>query len=387
MRFLRSDLHPTKQHAITISVIGKGYVNIDYFQLFAVPGGATITGGSTPSSTSSVSPSETSIQPSSSSHHSNSNVGAIAGGVASGVGAAVIGLVLFFLWRRRKYRKDKTITSLPLSSEKPLDGEDGNAGAAIIYAGHTGSFPPDSRRAGAPAHRSGSKASRINTDPVLLHRRDAIQTDDTASPGSEGVRNAVQQPSSIPTTSQTHFNPALFDYRPPEKAPTNSGPSALPSSHVLESASRPEAGVPAAPSPGNLPRATEGEPYDQTPIFSLYPTGSVSDESSRRGLVPPPQQRVPAAEPQNITLTQLSQDVNRILTHLGRLRITPGEPVEDEGFDHQAHSIHDPIFDDETNPPEYGEYQHHHEGEAAAAAEVAAIIRAPLPPIPPSDPP
>jgi hypothetical protein len=84
-----------------------------------------------------------------------------------------------------------------------------------------------------------------------------------------------------------------------------------------------------------------------------------------------------AVDSQGVTLTQISQEVNRILTHLGRLRITPGEPVEEDDLvPHQAHPIHDPVIDDGTSPPEYGEHQHHHEGEAAtaAAAQTEAAI-------------
>jgi len=198
--------------------------------------------------------------------------------------------------------------------------------------------------------------------------------------------NMTQQSSPSHTSLQGNFNPASFDYRPPEKATTTTSRGTLPSSRVLGPAS--EVGLPRVkPSlSGDLPRVAEGS-HTHSPSFSSYPIGSVSDESSRRGFVTLPQRTAPAADSHSVTLSQLSHDVNRILTQLGRFRITPGEPVEGGVELHQTAPMHDPVFDDGTSPPEYGEHQHHHEGEAAAAAQGAPAIRAPLPPIPAHRPP
>jgi len=394
VRFLRSDLNPTKQHAITITVTGTGYVNVDYFQLFTVPGGGTIGGG--PSTLSSSSPSKTASPPSetttrlpSTSHNASPNVGAIAGAVIGGIGVIVIALILFFVWRRRKYKKERTIKPLPLSDKETLDGEEGSSAgsAAALGASHAG---PDLYRTGAAARRSGPERPKINPDSNPQLQLNAPQTDYAASPvdgGSGTGGNMTQQSSPTHTSPQGNFNPSSFDYRPPEKALTTTSRGTLPSSRVLGPAS--ETGPPRVkPSlSGDLARVAEGGSHNHSSSSSSYPMGSVSDESSRRGLITSPQRTAPVADSHSVTLTQLSHDVNRILTQLGRFRITPGEPVEGGIELHQTSPMHDPVFDDGTSPPEYGEHQHHHEGEVAVAAERAPAVLAPLPPIPAHRPP
>jgi hypothetical protein len=327
-------------------------------------------------------PSSTTTPLLSSPHLSNSNVGAIVGGVIGGIGAALIGVILFFLWRRWKYKKDRTIKPLLFSGEKPLDGGDGSpaAGVAASDAFHHGSFPLDTHCEGAVARSSGPETSKISTDPVSLYQHGgATAADYRTYPAGDGngggESNTMQQPSPARTGTSppSHFNPASFDYRPPEKAVATDSNT---SSRTL-GPSAPE--THANPSSGDVTRVAAGASHDCTTSVSSYPMGSAYDESSRRDAVVPMQQGAPAAGSQNISLTQISQDVNRILTHLGRLRITPGEPVEEDNIElgHQAHPIHDAVIDDGTSPPEYGEYQHHHEG---------APIRAPLPPIPLNNP-
>lgn len=383
VRFLRSNLDPTTQHAITINVIGTGYVNIDYFQLFTVPGGITAPGGNSTSPTSSTYPSSPTTPPLTPSHSSNSDAGAIAGGVVGGIGVVVIALILFFLWRRRRYKTDRTIKPLFFSREKPVDGEDGCPIAGMVASDtvYSGSFPQDTHHEGLgmATRTPGPETPKMNPERVLLDQHSATLPYHLAGVENGEAGHNTQQPSPA-HTSPSHFNPASFDYRPPEKAATtNSDPSALASSRTLGPFAQHENEAHANLSSGDVTRVAARE-HDGTTSVSSYPMGSASGESSRQGAIPPPvQQGGPAADTPNISLTQISQDVNRILTHLGRLRITPGEPVEE---DNEAHPIHDAVIDDGTSPPEYGEFQHHREG----VAETRAPIRAPLPPIPPYGP-
>ena len=137
----------------------------------------------------------------------------------------------------------------------------------------------------------------------------------------------------------------------------------------------------ANPSPTGSPLATQTTfPSTLYPVTGVAPGrrsygSDVKPESLSSNLAPSQQPGQPPSilhsdsQPNSnngvaVTLTQVSQDVNRILSQLGHLRITPGEVID------ETHPIMDEITpapatggqggrargdDDEMEPPEYGE--------------------------------
>ena len=336
VRFYRSGL-TAQQHSITVTQDDPNrWTTLDWIQLVQVSGAA----GGSPAGNGS----------SSSGGGSKSNAGAIAGGVVGGL--IVILLVLAFsIYRRRRSRTAQARALAGSDSEFGSEGkiESGaghsseltsgaGAAAAIGPEGSAASsfpyYPPSSPAAQtAPSVPESGAALEIprpvrDRDYALDEKREDGSSTLAAPASTRGGLSGSMMTGS--GTTNTRIPPSLVESDPfnaPSSAPSPAPPTMTDLSTSDDRSS---------PSPSSAP-------------------GSGSGSGSGQG-----QGGVAA------TLTQVSRDVNRILTQLGHLRITPGEdvdeyhPVMDEIHPQSQINLvpghgagHD--LDDGTEPPEYGE--------------------------------
>lgn len=365
IRYFRAGLSSSEEHSITVTGHDPNkFITVDWIQLIQVSqssGGGGAGGGGNGGS-----------QPSPGSNtKKSSSAGVIAGGIVGGTTALLAALGLFFFLRRRR----RSIVSPTPFAAGTREGSDGHSEKLEAGAITGEAFP-----AAHLAHNndsgvlgSGPASGTVATGPS------------TPAPSSGGMYGQVHSTSSFPSYSPS--SPTRSHHQP--------SPAYAPSS---ESRSRDATIAPASVTSSNStsnshPSEKQGNSESaRVPVARRVPpsvmTGSTAPLSS---LVEVEQSSTPSSDRQRsnseggshttgnmaAALSQVSRDVNRILTQLGSLRITPGEPVdEDHPVLDEIQSIthvqpsagrtrapsHDEVVD-EAEPPQYEDHhdvgQHH----------------------------
>ncbi|KAF8328900.1 uncharacterized protein EI90DRAFT_3125633 [Cantharellus anzutake] len=351
VRYYHTMLDPAQQHGLTITAGANGrWTTLDWIEFVHASNFTT----SNPT-TSSITSKPTSTPSGGGGSHGSSNVGAIAGGVIGGLTAIiVVAFLLFLLCRRRAARSplDPKHIGLSRSGQRsngpdPSEGETTN-GSALVAS-------PASNSA---AHTSGS------IYPPSLESRSPVPPSTTNEPSSLSPFTASEwmsgtQRSPVTDIPSSAFRVNEMDYRPIEKGGSIRSPNNLNQSETHSAISP---GVGPQPQISQITSLlTPATHSDHTQAYTALTSSTSMALAPSSGQISTP----PASFPQNPSLTpavqppppaqqlsstgvpnltQISMDVNRILTELGKLRVTPGEPVDGED---------DPAFR-EGFPPIYG---------------------------------
>ena len=302
------------------------------------------------------------------------SAGIIAGAVLGGVVALCLLLVLFLVVCRRR-RKPPVTT--PVSYKVDLDDGgsprrfekieiDGPVGVAEVMD------TPSSFNRGGSLSEGNFSRSGLSRAPTFT-----ITTDFSPSMSSSDMyRNVNTSSSSSPSNPNSPTTPSPyspFQYPISQFSSTRGStipystvtPSSLVSSTDRSDYRRPSGKRGAFPpsttsSTRRTPSSRRYYPSIRTDTSGNLPSLLEADDG-HGPYVERPLPNIPGSPPRGMAaaLSLVSRDVNRILTQLGHLRITPGEeidenhPVLDEIHPHHGHHPREPRDRDSVQPPEY----------------------------------
>jgi len=263
----------------------------------------------------------------------------------------VLALLIWWLSRRKKQHTKRTddISPYGVPATDLLDAEE----KFPITPQSVSDSAPWAASAGAAG---GAQVSPTNSSGKWVISENPPSTNSASVPTvpsttpSTQPNLSVQAPVPAPATpspiSLAAFDPASMDYRPREK--TGSSPSTVltsqgpPSSNADPSHPLPPPNIQVTyPSSSPLPAPDVNTTSDATDLLATGGDGQLLRH-------PPTVSSTTPSAPSGAgndepSLSQISLDVNRILGQLGRMRVTPGEPVEED-------------IEDEVQPPLYGEH-------------------------------